>query len=529
LFIKLKLVELKMAVDYKHPDYVEMAPKWNRCIMTAKGQDAVHEAGVAVLPALADQSPLEYENYKTRALFYNATWRTIVGLQGMIFRKPPDVTVGAVVQPMLDDVTLSGQSLHMFTLEVLEEALKVGRVGVFVDYPTVDTGTVTAADALRENHRPMLRSYCALSIINWKTRTYKNATVLAMVVLREMVNVPIDEFQDRQQEQFRVLDLIDVVLPRTGELMTMYRVRVIEQQRDEATGKLVDVVISTAYPIMNGKPLDFIPFQFIGVDDTSWEVDEPPLIDLVDTNLSHYRVTADYEHGCHFTGLPTPVISGYTPTQEGEKFYIGSMTAWVFPNAQAKASYLEFTGQGLSCLKENLEHKELMMAVLGARMLEAQPSGVESADTAAIHRGGEQSMLSSVAQAVSIGVQKSLAVFAKFANSADEVKFSLNRDFFPIPMDALTLTAIIAGWQNQAYSYETMFEQLRKGEIVPTDGDATTEQAAIKANPPPVMDVPTTPGNRAGNGPNQGASKGTNSKKGATSSNKTITQLQNSK
>lgn len=515
-----------MAVDYKHPDYVDMAPKWARCIMAAKGQDAVHEAGTSVLPALADQSPTEYLNYKTRALFYNATWRTIVGLQGMIFRKPPEVGVPSIVEPMLKDVTLSGQSLHMFTLELLEEALKVGRVGVFVDYPTVDTATVTAADALRENHRPMLRSYCALSIINWKTRSYKNATVLGKVVLREMVNIPVDEFQDVQQEQFRVLDLIDILVGT--ELRTIYRVRVIQQQRDE-DGKLVDVVMSTSVPLLNGKPLDFIPFQFIGVDDTSWEVDEPPLIDLVDTNLSHYRVTADYEHGCHFTGLPTPVISGYTPVTEGEKFYIGSMTAWVFPNAQAKASYLEFTGQGLSCLKENLEHKELMMAVLGARMLEAQPSGVESADTAAIHRGGEQSMLSSVAQAVSIGVQKSLEVFAKFAGSAEEVKFSLNRDFFPIPMDALTLTAIIAGWQNQAYSYETMFEQLRKGEIVATDGDAADEQASIKANPPPILDVPTTPGDRAGNGPAKPAAKGANSKKGATSSNKTITQLQNSK
>lgn len=519
-----------MTVSNTHPDYDKMVPKWDRCIMVAAGPDAVQEAGEAVLPRLADQTAQEYNNYLKRALFFNATWRTIVGLQGMLFRKPPIMTVPDLVKPMLDDITLSGQSLHMFALELSEEALKTGRVGVFVDYPTVDTSVATQADAMRENHRPMMRSYGAKCITNWKTRTYKNATVLSLVVLSELINVPVDEFTDQVKQQYRVLDLVDVVM-KEGELpQTIYRVRVMHEEMDENTGITIDVTDSTAYPLLNGKFMDTIPFQFIGVDDTGWEIDEPPLIDLVDTNLSHFRVTADYEHGCHFTGLPTPVISGYTPDPaSGDKFYIGSMTAWVFPNSAAKATYLEFTGQGLQCLEKNLERKEHMMAVLGARMLEAQPSGVESADTAAIHRGGEQSMLSSVAQAISIGMQKALKVFAQFAGSAEDVKFELNRDFFPVPMDALTLTAIIAGWQNQAYSYDTMFENLRKGEIVPMDAVAADEQKAIDANPPPVLDVPTTPGNRAGNGPNQGAAKGTNSKKGTTSSNKTITQLQNTK
>jgi hypothetical protein len=80
-------------------------------------------------------------------------------------------------------------------------------------------------------------------------------------------------------------------------------------------------------------------------------IDEPPLIDLVDANLALYGINADYRHGLHFTGLPTPVVSGYQPQKDGEKFYIGSTSAWVFPDPQAKAVFLEFTGQGLDALK----------------------------------------------------------------------------------------------------------------------------------------------------------------------------------
>jgi hypothetical protein len=78
---------------------------------------------------------------------------------------------------------------------------------------------------------------------------------------------------------------------------------------DGAHGKDGDVLLSEVYPLMNGKPLDFIPFTFLSTDDNTAEVDEPPLIDLVNVNLSHYRTCADLEHGAHFTGLPTPYIT----------------------------------------------------------------------------------------------------------------------------------------------------------------------------------------------------------------------------
>jgi hypothetical protein len=505
-----------MSVRFEHPDYRDNIDKWIRCRTVAAGQDAVHSAGAVYLPRLLDQSEAEYEAYLGRTPFYNATWRTIVGLQGMLFRKPPSVVLPPVVEPMKDNITLDGTPLHIFALELAEECLKIGRVGVFVDYPMVDTETSTKADAQAKNLRPLLKMYHAESITNWKTRTVNNATVLSLVVLKECVEVALDEFESEEQEQYRVLDLFDLA----GVVTPVYRARVIVVKKDEA-GKDVETVISTIFPRIDGQCLDTIPFQFIGVDDVNWKVDEPPLIDLVDMNLMHYRVSADYEHGCHFTGLPTPVIVGYTPEKEGEKFHIGSTTAWVFPRPEASASYLEFTGEGLTSLERNLEKKEKQMAILGARMLETQNAHVESADTAAIHRGGEQSMLASVGQSISIGVTKALQLFARFA-SADPttVKFELNRDFFPVPMDSLKITALIAAWQNQAISYPTMFDNLQKGEIVALDATAESEQSAIKANPPPIpVQAGATPGNIE--------TKSASASASGTGKNPTQTQMQN--
>lgn len=505
-----------MSVDYQRAEYTVMLPKWQRCRDASGGSDAIHAAGALYLPQLKDQDNLEYDNYKTRAIFYNATWRTIVGLQGMLFRKPPVVVVPPTVLPMLEDVTQAGQPLQIFALEAAEELLTTGRLGIFVDYPVVNTEKTTAADAIRENIRPLMKSYKAESIINWRTRQYKNQTVLGLVVLLEEALVKVDEFEDDSKIQYRVLDLVDTLGPN-GEPITVYRVRIMEVK--EEGGVKIDVLISETIPIMNGKPLDYIPFYFIGVDDMSWDIDNPPLIDLVDMNISHYRTTADYEHGCHFTGLPTPVVSGWAPDVIGAKLYIGSTSAWVFPNADAKASYLEFKGEGLGCLEHNLAQKEIRMAILGARMLEVQGKGVESADSAAIHRTGEQSMLASAAQTISLGMAKALKTFCDFANAAsDGVKFDLNKDFFPMPMDALTLTALIAGWQNGAYSFDTLFDNLKQGDIVALEKTPEQEQAEIKANPSPVQVAALADGVVKGTKPN--VSNGTGD-------NKTITQLQN--
>jgi hypothetical protein len=509
--IALKLAELNMTVAAQHPDYTTNIAKWQRCIDVCKGQDAIHAAGVTYLDKLSDQTDTDYKAYRDRTPFYNATWRTVVGLQGMVFRKPPKVEVPPVVEPMLKNIDLRGTPLKTFALEVTEECLKVGRVGIWVDYPEVISGA-TEADGRNLGYRPSLKLYKALSIINWKTKTIGNVTMLSMVVVKECITTKKDEFEDEEGVQYRVLDLINMEID--GIATDVYRVRIFTiNEKNE------DVLMSTAFPMIKGKFLDKIPFQFIGVDDVSWEVDEPPLGDLVDMNISHYKTTADYEHGCHFTGLPTPVITGYQLNTEGEKFYLGSTTAWVFPRADAKASFLEFTGQGLSCLENNLTKKEGYMAILGARMLEVQRAGVESANTAAIHRSGEQSMLASIAESISIGIQIVLGVFCQFAGSDVEPKFMLNKDFFPVPMDALTITALIAGWQNGAYSYDTLFTNLQQGDIIPLENSVEQEQSDMAKNPPPLIAAPTTPGNVKKEGPKTAAAPATPAP--------TITQLQN--
>lgn len=470
-----------MSVKTQHSEYTEHFTQWQRCRAAYEGQDKIHEGGPSYLPRLTGQSEDEYLAYVNRATFYNATGRTISGLKGMLFRKEARVEVASVVKPMLGDISMEGEPLHMMAMEAVEECLVVGRVGIFVDFPMVNVQAVTAADAQAMQLRPTARLYETESIINWRTSTIRNANVLSRVVLQEEVEVAKSEFESGEKTQYRVLDL--ALSPAKDDSRMVYRVRVFEI---DTTGKDVQVGVDV-FPILAGKMLDFIPFYFVGIDGVSPDVEEPPLLDLVNVNISHYKTNADYEHGCHFTGLPTPVITGYTPdSNPGAQatFGIGSTTAWVFPRSDAKAFFLEFTGTGLKALENNLTRKEAQMAVLGARMLETKMNTGESGVSSSINLTGEQSTLAAIAKLVSMGIQRMLTTFSLFAGSSTPALYELNKDFFPAPMTPLELTALVASWQNGAISYDTLFLNLKRGEVMDTEKTVEAELALMNQHKP---------------------------------------------
>lgn len=456
-----------MSVDTKHKEYTENYEAWERCEHAAEGQDEIHEYGVKYLPRLSGQTDAEYYAYKKRAMLYNATARTIDGLTGMLFMKPETVTAPAAMDSIIADVTMGGLSLHQFAEMVSEEVITIGRCGVLVDYPPI-VNAVTLAQAQAQGARPYATMYDAESIINWKTGRINNVEQLTLVVLEEENEIPVDEFESKCEPQWRVLDLVNGA----------YRQRVF---RKDKRGEFI--LVEEIFPQINGRVINKIPFEFFGVRDNSPCVDKPPLLDLVDVNLSHYRTTADYEHGLHFTGLPTPVVTGYYSDDKSASLRIGSGTAWLLPDPQSKAFYLEFTGQGLGELREALRSKEAMMATLGARILAPEKRAAEAAQTANIHRSSENSVLASIAQSISVGLTHVMEWLRDWSNVTGDVKVELNRDFIPNSMTAQDVDSLVKSWQSGAISHETLFENLVAGDIIAQDTSFDDEMERIATRP----------------------------------------------
>jgi len=455
-----------MAVDTTHHEYDDRQGAWKKMRDVVAGEDTVKNCGSEYLPRLGGQDEDGYRAYKMRASFYNATSRTIDGLSGMVFRKPPQVDVVGPLEDFRDDVTLSDVPLHAFAEQVVEEVLTTARCGGLVDYPRVEDRGLTRAQAERMNLRPFWTLYKAEDILNWRVGLIGNRTQLTQVRLHETVEEPgDDEFTDEQIEQIRVLELVDGTT-EDGEPTGGMRYQQRVFRKNEKTSEWVQEG-ETIVPLMAGRPLDYIPFIFFGPRDTTPAACKPPLLDLAHINLSHYRTSADLEHGAHFTALPTPFCFGVAENEVPDQ--IGPEALWTSTSSEAQAGMLEYTGQGLEALEKRLDVKESQMAALGARMLEAPKKAAEAADTARIHRTGEISVLASTAQAVSAGLTMMLEIARDWYGAAGDVRVTLNTDFLPTPMDPQMLTALFQMVQGGRISQQTFFENLQRGEIIAAD------------------------------------------------------------
>jgi hypothetical protein len=466
-----------MPIDSKHPDYTKQAPAWQMMRDLAGGQRSIHAAAEAYLPRLTEEAGKPYEARLKRTPFYNATWRTIEALVGMLFRKAPKITASQAITLMLTDVTKSGKPIDLFMQECALEEETVGRVGVLTDYPATSTAGMTRGQAENMNIRPHLAMYRAEDIINWSWSWINNRNTLSLVVLEEKAIVGGDQFAPAYEDRWRVLDLFEYVPGLHGYRQRVYR-------KDKATGNFILVEGSERFPLMNNAPLKEIPFEVFGDG-------LPPLEDLGHINVSHYQSSADLEHGAHMTALPQPYATGLSDEFDpltGQKitrtFHIGGGNLWTFADPNSKIGMLEYAGQGLGALENRIASKEQQMAVLGARMLEAQKSGVESAEAAGIHRSGEQSALQAQAQRLSLGFSRVLSWFEQWAGGPGGVVVEVNQDFMPANLSGDQLTALVAAWQNGAISKEALFQKLQKGGVIGDGTDFETEETKIESAPP---------------------------------------------
>ncbi|MDH3375374.1 MAG: DUF4055 domain-containing protein [Gammaproteobacteria bacterium] len=429
-----------------HRDYIAMQKIWERCRHAKAGEDAVKLKGEVYLPRLGGQTDEQYNAYKTRARFFNAFNKTITGHVGLAMRKPILITVPEAMEKINDNIDRNGADVSAYVKAILTELLEVGRVISLIDYTKLDA-EATMLDA--ETARPYWIQYKAEEFIDWE---YTEDGVLIYGVFRETEEQR--GAHHHQKYRYRVVELIDGVYTQSI---------FIEDSSDP-----VEVVT----PRIAGKTLDFIPVIIHQTDyDTS--VDLPPLLDLVNLCMSHYRLKADQMHALHYVALPTPYIIGVDPTDEDFPDTIGPHKVWGITAPDAKVGMLEFTGAGVEAIDRELKSMEDQMAIIGARVL--LPEVSENTATASNLRSiSETSDLVSIVTILSRQVQMMLEFTALWGNMSGEVELQMSTHFLPAELDASMVTALVGAWQNGGFDYDTLIDNFKRAEIV--DPEKTVEE-----------------------------------------------------
>lgn len=461
-----------MPVNTPHDDYTAHEAKWKRCRDTFDGQDAVKAARTDYLPALSaaidddSEATAAYNSYLFHAQFFNGVAPTVVALIGAVFLKSMRwENVPAPTEKLFTDVTRNGVTLEQFSRDMVGQVVHPGRYGVLVDMPAEARPGVIA--------RPYFIGYRAEDIVNWRAVAVAGQLQTVLVVLRETDVAPKadDPFVMEPVVRYRELSL------RDGRY-TVQLWRKSEGSSNEGDKWVEDGPPIT--PLRRGDPLPFIPFTFVGPEGTTPGISDPPLMSLVDVNLGHYLNSADYEWGCHLTALPTPVISGVSGNPV---IHIGSSRALVFEDAQASAKYLEFSGSGLSALKDAMTEKRTQMAALGGRVLE-NPQVSATATEIRMRHAAEHASLTNIAQSCSQALSNAVRWMAWWMGTDtqpdENLAILLNQDFMAIDISAEELKAAMLAWQSGAISFEQFFQRLQRGGFYAPGTTIEDEQARIE-------------------------------------------------
>lgn len=431
-----------MGVSSLHPLYKFYQDAMVDCRNAFEGSRAIKALGIRYLPALKGQITEDYNSYKGRALFFSITGKTVSALVGMVMGRTPITKYSERMKPYFEE--RQGAQFLEICSTTTQEVLLEGGYGLFID-------------ASVEGSDPQIVRYCRESIINWRTDEITGKPT--MIMLKETIAKPKtdDEYEVNIETQYRKLWL-------SGQTFV---VSVYNEKGEQ---------VSQTIPTVRRRPLNYIPFYMINPLGVSMEVFKPPMLDIVDLNLSHYRTSADLEHGRHFTGLPTPVVSGIEGG--GSELYIGSQSAWTLPNPDAKAYYLEFTGQGLGSLEKAMVEKQSQMASMSARLIDNSKRGSEAAETVRLRYMSETSSLVTVVRSVEDGLNQVYADIADILGEPPPV-IQMNKEFMDTKMSAADLTAIVKAYLEGALSKETLIYNLRKGDIISPKQEDAAEAAAI--------------------------------------------------
>lgn len=451
-----------MSITTLHPLYEKRSSQWKVIRDCVEGEDAIKMAGETYLPRACGISDARYHAYMQRARWNNYLAQNLDGLHGLIFRRDPIVTEktdGMLKSGMLSNIDRKGTSLYQFASDTVYDVMQTSFGGYLVDLPQAK-GPVNLEEKEKLGIRPYLRFYPAESIINWGYINKDGIEKLAYVVLQEEVeNYESDEFSHNSVVQYRVLDI------RSGQYVQRI-FNIVESDKDGKGVKYNETVIPV---VVQGKSINYIPFFMLPGD----KPEKPMFYDLAMCNIGHYQKSADYENGVHLTTIPTGYVTGHRQVEyeDGSKEIVnlGADSFLMFEEPEAKVGTLVFSGAGLTHSETAIDKALADMAVLGSRLLVTEKGTSESADSAKIHRAGENARLATFAKNVSEVLTKALRTMAEWEKIDTKIKVELCTDYDVLQFDANVMNAIANLSRDGNMPIPALYKNLKDGEFLPPE------------------------------------------------------------
>lgn len=457
-----------MSISYQRAEVVKLSSVWKRIRAVLSGPKSVKDGDTLYLPMpnpedSSEENKKRYQSYKKRAVFYAAAARTHKGLLGQVFYKDPTIELPPLLQPLLLSVDGGELTLEQQAHDAVGECLALGHGGILTDYPSTQRAATRMEQRLGKV-RPTLVLYKAEQIINWRFMTTGARRMLSLLVLKEEFDSEDDGYEIKRATQYREFR------------MEQLEGRLILRCKIHRQGKQGWEVVEDYYPKKgNGQNWDEIPFSPFGAESNDPFPDDPPMEDLVEINLGHYRNSADYEESVFMVGQPTPWGSGLDESWITEVWkgtlMLGSRAFLPLPKG-GQAGLLQPEPNVMA--KEAMEHKEKLMVSLGAKLVEqrsVQRTATETMSDSVV----DNSILSTVAKNVSAAYRRAIELAMVYGNISGKFEFELNTDYEISKLTAQERQQLLAEWQGGGITWDEYRWNMKRSGVAYED-DAKAKQ-----------------------------------------------------
>ncbi len=374
-------------------------------------------------------------DYFSRGRFTNFTGVTHDTYLGMIGEKSIEVELPGRLEGLKDDVDGTNATMQDFANGITSEVLITARTGILIDPPTLSGGTMADANQALPKWIP----YNAESI---KSHVVDNDVLVQVCLCETYYKLTNGIYELVEQE--RVLNLYDGVYTST-----IYR---------------DDEVYETVTPMISGRAMDYIPFQFIGAENNKPSYDRAVMFDLAHQNLGHFMLDCDnrdnlHNHGQGMTNIYTDMDNNSFSELNPSGMDVGAKGKNMF-GKDDRVEILQIDATG--AIASEMLRDEQRMIMLGAQVVQDKTSS-KTLGGEVMEKSAATSQLKRIAMNVSAGLTQCAEWSAEIMGVvSDDIMIKVNDKFVTESMTFQDVLAMFQMVQGGAATLDELNEVKRK-------------------------------------------------------------------
>jgi hypothetical protein len=439
----------KADVDSACSAYSDMASQWTLIDDLLGGTEAMQANAGTYLPKFEKETPKHYRARVANSTLFNAYGDTANNICSKPFSKPVTIQ-GKLPEPLNnieDDTDGQGKPLIQLARDIFRDFVNRGLSHILVDYPLTvneEGKTPNLKQERDKGYKPLFVHVRPEQLIGWRVeKSASGLPELTQIRIKENQVEPDGEWGEQNVSYIRVIRPTEWILYRKTEDEEEYT------KSQEGKNSLGKVPLITGY-----------------ANQTGFLTAEPPLKELAEVNLAHYRSDSDQRNILHYARVATLVVLGFTE-EEANKIALGPNQIISSTNENAKVEYAEHSGKAIEAGAKDIERLEERMMVLGL-----QPFLRKIGNQTATGQSIDESRANSDIQAWVLSEEE--MIYQAYMLAAEWIKTKLPEDFkvdifndFALLLRAIQdIEALIKIRQASEISRETFLREIKRRAIL---------------------------------------------------------------